>query len=101
MSGYSLSPQAVEDLFEIWQYIAQDSEDAANRVQSEFFETFVALARTPGQGHDRKNLTTKPVLFFALYSYLIVYQADVNPIRILALVHGRRNVKRVLKQRRL
>jgi antitoxin ParD1/3/4 len=101
MSGYSLSPQAVEDLFEIWQYIAQDSEDAANRVQSEFFETFGALARIPGQGHRRKNLTTKPVLFFALYSYLIVYQADVNPIRILALVHGRRNVKRVLKQRQL
>lgn len=101
MSGYSLSPQAVEDLFEIWQYIAQDSENAANRVQSEFFETFVALARTPGQGHRRKNLTTKPVLFFAIYSYLIVYQADVNPIRILAVVHGRRNVKRVLKRRQL
>ena len=101
MSGYSLSPQAVEDLFEIWQYIAQDSEDAANRVQSEFFDTFGKLARTPGQGHRRRNLTTKPVLFFALYSYLIVYQADVNPIRILALVHGRRNVKRVLKQREL
>lgn len=60
--------------------------------------------RWPGrlwQGHRRKNLTTKPVLFFALYSYLIVYQADVSPIRILALVHGRRNIKRVLKQRQL
>lgn len=35
MSGYSVSPRAIEDLFDIWQYIAQDSEDAANRVQSD------------------------------------------------------------------
>jgi plasmid stabilization system protein ParE len=26
VSGYSVSPQAVEDLFEIWQYIARDDE---------------------------------------------------------------------------
>jgi plasmid stabilization system protein ParE len=36
MSGYAVAPQAVNDLFEIWQYIARDSEDAARRVQSEF-----------------------------------------------------------------
>jgi len=74
MSGYSVAPQAVDDLFEIWQYIARDSEDAARRVQSEFYETFGALARMPGQGHKREDLTNKSVLFFPLYSYLIVYQ---------------------------
>ena len=57
MSGYSVSPQALDDLFEIWQYIAQDSEEAADRVQAEFYETFSSLARTPGQGHSRKDLT--------------------------------------------
>ena len=101
MSGYSVAPQAVDDLFEIWQYIARDSEDAARRVQSDFYETFGALARMPGQGHRREDLTRKPVLFFPLYSYLIVYQPAVDPIRILAIVHGRRNVKRVLGERRL
>jgi antitoxin ParD1/3/4/toxin ParE1/3/4 len=101
MSGYSVAPQAVDDLFEIWQYMARDSEDAATRVQSEFYETFDALARMPGQGHRREDLTRKPVLFFPLYSYLIVYQPAVDPIRILALVHGRRDVKRVLGERRL
>ena len=35
----------------------------------------------PGQGHRRKDLTRRPVLFFPLYSYLIVYQADVDPIQ--------------------
>ena len=101
MSGYSVSPQAVEDLFEIWQYIALQSEDAANRVQSEFYEMFGALARMPRLGHRRKDLTRRPVLFFSLYSYLIVYQPDVDVIRIMAVVHGRRDVKRVLKERNL
>jgi plasmid stabilization system protein ParE len=96
VSGYSVSPQAVEDLFEIWQYIARDDESVADRVQSEFYETFRSLA---GQGHRRKDLTARPVLFFPLYSYLIVYRPDVEPIRIMAVVHGRRNVKRVLKKR--
>jgi plasmid stabilization system protein ParE len=101
MSGYSVSPQAVDDLFEIWQYIARGSEDAATRVQSEFYETFGALARMPGQGHKREDLTNKSMLFFPLYSYLIVDQPTVDPIRILTVVHGRRNVKRVLEERKL
>ncbi len=62
---------------------------------------FGALARMPGLGHRRKDLTRRPVLFFPLYSYLIVYQPEVDPIRIMAVVHGRRNVKRVLKERGL
>jgi len=78
MSGYSVSPQAVDDLFEILQYIARDSEDAAQRVQSEFYETFGARARMPRQGHRREDLTNKPVLFFPLYSYLIIYQPAVD-----------------------
>jgi antitoxin ParD1/3/4/toxin ParE1/3/4 len=47
----------------------------------------------PGQGHERKDLTRRPVLFFPLYSYLIVYQPDVDPIRIMAVLRGTRNIK--------
>lgn len=99
MSAYSISPQAVEDLFEIWQYIAGDSEDAANRVEAEFYQLFDSLARMPGQGHHRKDLTQRPVLFFPLYSYLIIYQPYIRPIRIVAVIHGRRRVQRVLAER--
>ena len=101
MKGYTLSPEATEDLFEIWQYIAADSEDAADRVQAEFYTMFGKLAQMPRQGHRRDDLTRRPVLFFPLYSYLIVYQADVNPIRIMAVVHGRRDVESFLRERNL
>jgi toxin ParE1/3/4 len=55
----------------------------------------------PEQGHRREDLTRKAVLFFPLYSYLIVYQPAVDPIRILTIVHGRRNIKRILEERNL
>ena len=53
----------------------------------------------PRQGHPRKDLTKRPVLFFPLYSFLVVYQPDANPIRIMAVVRGKRNVKHLLKER--
>ncbi|MBZ5608487.1 MAG: type II toxin-antitoxin system RelE/ParE family toxin [Acidobacteriia bacterium] len=99
MSRYSVSPQAVDDLFEIWRLIARDDEEVADRVESEFYELFDTLGRMPGLGHQRSDLTRNKVLFFPLYSYLIVYQPGVNPIRIVTIIHGRRNVKRVLKER--
>ena len=53
----------------------------------------------PGQGYARKDLTTRPVLFFPMYSFLVAYQPDVRPIRIMAVLRGKRNVKRILKER--
>jgi toxin ParE1/3/4 len=46
-------------------------------------------------------LTQRPVLFFPLYSYLIVYEPDVRPMRIVAVIHGRRRIQRILKERML
>jgi Arc/MetJ-type ribon-helix-helix transcriptional regulator len=47
----------------------------------------------------RKDLTRRPVLFFPLYSYLIVNQHDVDPILIMAVLRGTRNFKRILRHR--
>ena len=98
-SVYDVSVEAQEDLFEIWQRIASDSVDLANRVDSEFHKLFVSVGQTPRVGHTRKDLTNRPVLFFSLYSFLIVYQPDVTPMRIMAVLRGKRNVKRLLKER--
>jgi antitoxin ParD1/3/4/toxin ParE1/3/4 len=98
-SLYDVSAEAQNDLFELWQRIAQDSVDLANRIENEFYDLFAALSRMPGQGHTRKDLTKQPVLFFPLYSFLVVYQPDVKPIRIMAVVRGKRNVKHLLKER--
>ena len=73
--------------------------DAANRVESESFETFEALARTSGQGRKRTDLTAEAVLFFPVHSYLLVYRPEKRPLEVVAIIHGARNVGRVLKER--
>ena len=98
-SLYDVSAEAQNDLFEIWRRIAEDSVDLANRMNGEFYDLFASLGRMPGQGHARKDLTARPVLFFPMYSFLVAYQPDVPPIRIMAVLRGKRNVKRILKER--
>jgi antitoxin ParD1/3/4 len=59
MSLYLLTPQAEDDLFDIWSYIAQDNLDAANRVEAEIYAACAFLASTPQVGHVRSDLTTE------------------------------------------
>ena len=63
VSLYDVSAEAQNDLFEIWRRIAGDSVELANRIESEFYELFASLGRLPRQGHTRKDLTRRPVLF--------------------------------------
>jgi len=97
---YVLAPQAALDLFEIWYYIKeQTSIVVADRVESAIREKMAFLAGTPGAGHRRKDLTDADVKFFAVYSYLIVYRPDTTPLQIASILHGRRDVAQILKDR--
>jgi plasmid stabilization system protein ParE len=98
-SLYDVSTEAQNDLAEIWRHIAEDSVELADRIDGEFHDLFASPGRVPGQGHTRKDLTKWHVLFFPMYSFLVVYQPDVKPIRIMALLRGKRNVKWILKGR--
>ena len=71
MGDYFYSPEARLDLLEIWEHIAADNIDAADRVEREIKEAVSKLAANPGLGHFRRDLTSKPVRFWPIYSYLI------------------------------
>jgi len=64
MNEYVLSTGAELDLNEIWEYIADDNIDAADRWIAKLFDAFEALARNPGMGHKREDFTAYPVLFW-------------------------------------
>jgi len=98
-SLFDVAAEAQDDLFEIWRRIAEDSLDLAERINGEFYDLFASLGRLPSLGHARKDLTRRPVLFFPLYSFLVVYQPDVKPIRIMAVLRGKRDLKRILRER--
>jgi len=97
---YVLAPVAARDLVEIWHYIRKQSSIAmADRAEEAIRERIAFLASSPGAGHSRKDLTEKPVKFFPVYSYLIVYLPETKPLQVVSILHGHQNVKRMLKKR--
>ena len=97
---YILAPQAARDLVDIWRYIKKESSrETADSVQSAIRSKFAYLAECPGGGHSRPDLTTAAVRFFPVYSYLIVYRPETKPLQIVAVLHGRRDVTKILSKR--
>jgi plasmid stabilization system protein ParE len=77
-SLYDVSVEAQNDLFEIWRRIAEDSIGVADRIDAEFHELFASLGRIPHQGHIRKDLTKRPVLFIYIRSWSCISRMS-NP----------------------
>jgi toxin ParE1/3/4 len=92
MSDYAFHPEAFADLEEIWEYIAQDNIDAADRVLADIHSTLATLAASPRIGHRRPDLTERPLLFHVVRGeYLIAYAPNEAPLWVVAVVHGHRN----------
>jgi toxin ParE1/3/4 len=95
---YVIAPEAALDLVQIWRYIKKHSSlEIADRVESVIRDKIVFLATGPGAGH--KNLTDEAVKFFPVYSYLIVYRPETKPLQIVCILHGRRDVEQILRDR--
>lgn len=99
MNGYVLSVDADLDLDDIWEYIAADSIDAADRWIEKLFDAFESLGRAPGMGHRREDLTSYPVLFWPVGAYLIIYRAERRPVEIVAVAQGSRDIPEFLRRR--
>ena len=99
MSGYVLSRAADLDLDGLWNHIAEDSLSAADRLTTKLLDSFEALARHPGMGHKREDLTHYPVLFWPVENYLVIYRGDRSPIQVVAIVYGGRDIPTFLHVR--
>lgn len=91
MTGYDFHPQAAIDLNEIWDFIAEDNLDAADKVISEVLASVGALVPFPNRGHRRPDLTSRPLRFALVREYLIAYAPDEKPLWVVAVMHGRRS----------
>jgi plasmid stabilization system protein ParE len=91
MRGYDFHPEAEIDLDEIWEFIAEDSPDAADRMMDRIKATIEALVPLPHQGHRRIDLTSRPLRFTNAENYLIAYAPDKRPLWVVAIMHGRRS----------
>ena len=91
MVTYDFHPEVRADLDEIWQFIAADNPDAADRMIAEIVEAIDDLAPFPGVGHRRPDLTSRPLRFILVREYLIAYAPEEKPLWVVAVLHGRRS----------
>lgn len=94
---YRLTPTAQEHVDGICAFIAEDSADAALRVFDALEQAFEHLTETPELGHRREDLTDRPVKFWRVFSCLIVYDPASEPLTVLAVLHGARDIENILK----
>jgi toxin ParE1/3/4 len=87
--------QAEEDLIDIWLYIADDDVGAADRVLDHIAETFVLLRDQPGLGPERPDIAPD-LRYFPVQSYLILYRQIMNGIEVVRVVHGARDLPRLM-----
>ena len=99
VTKYVISKDAEADLDGIWEYIASDSTEAADRWASQLRSAIELIARNPGLGHTRKDLTAYPVLFWPVGSYLVIYRLQNDLVEIVAVTQGARDIPSFLRRR--
>ena len=100
MPAWILAPAAAVDLEEILDYILQDggSDAAVERVEAAFLEALETLASSPRMGWRRTQLTGSDIRWWRVLSYLVVYEVDSRPLRIIRIVHGARDLAAIFAE---
>jgi toxin ParE1/3/4 len=92
-TGYIFTPEAAQDLLEIWQYVTnEDGPGAADRVIDRIYAECQKLSEMPGIGHQRLELLDQQYKFWSVWSYLIAYKWQQSPLKVVSVVHGARDL---------
>ncbi len=95
MSGYAFTPRARADLFAIWEHIAADKPTAADKVITAIESACERLGEFPMIGHTRADVPDNRYRFWSVYSYIIAYRPDTNPVQIIRVVSGYRDFESI------
>ena len=91
---------AFKDLAQIWNYIAADSIDAADRVLDRVNDAIRKVAEAPGMGHRRDDVENPSYRFWSVYSYLIAYRTQGEKQYVSRVIHGARDLSKVFGRRK-
>ena len=98
MKKYVLTSTAKGDVRDILDFLKTESPTATVRVRTALRDAMRLLAERPGAGHVRTDLADGTVRFWPVFSYLVIYRSDTNPIQIVRVLHGKRDVRRLLEE---
>jgi len=86
--------RAEQDLIEIWRFIAEHNEPAANRLLDRIDAKCRMLEIVPEMGPARDDIA--PGLRYIPYrNYLVLYRILPDVVEIVRSVHGRRDLSRL------
>jgi plasmid stabilization system protein ParE len=100
-----LKPAVADDLRQIIDYLDQHNVDASDRWLQAVFAALEDLAQMPGKGSPKRYRTkqlegVRSWLVPGFRNYVIFYQASDEALTVLGVVHGARDVRKLLRGRR-
>lgn len=98
MSEFVLTQVAKADLLKILEYLDGDNPGAVLKVVDALDDAMQLLADNPGIGHRRPDLTPQDVRFWSVFRYLVIYRPSTKPLEIVRVLHGKRDVRRLLEE---
>lgn len=98
LSGYRLSPQARNDLGNIWSYTAQTwSADQADTYLRGLDQKLGDLCLNPESARERKEIDP-PVRLHPYRSHLVIYRIEGDQLAVIRIVHYRQHWQLLLNE---
>jgi toxin ParE1/3/4 len=91
MGRITVSAAASRDIHEIWDYIAEESPTAADRVMRRIEKTFDAMAAYPEIGRARPELGDG-LRGLIVGSHIIFYRSKDADVEIVRVLHSARDI---------
>ncbi len=95
-SAIAWSPEALEDVEAIADYIARDSVFYAAAIVEQIINTTRTLPDFPKIGRRVPELNNETIRERFVYSYRLIYQLRPDDILIIAVIHGKRQLDPVV-----
>jgi len=97
-ADYTVAPAALDEIDEIADWMRKQSPetDIDLRFIDAIYEAFELLARQPGVGHKRQDLTDQPVLFWTVMKSFAVIYRNRPPVEIVHVMRWSRDLSAVL-----
>ena len=89
MTELIISPEAEQDLIDIWRYIASDHVDNADRFLDRLYQKAYALLEHPRMGIERSLLALRSVV---VGRYVLFYRIDDDRVEVVRVIHSSRDV---------
>lgn len=90
------SEPAKRDAAQIWEYIARDNSDAADRLLDRFDQALELIVNVPMMGRPRDALFPG-LRSFRVGNYLLFYRTIAEGIELIRVLHGARDLPQHFK----